>query len=854
MNKKHLCMGVLAHVDSGKTTLSESMLYHCGKIRKMGRVDNGDAYLDTDHMEKERGITIFSKQAEFLLGDRDVTLLDTPGHVDFSAEMERTLQVLDYAILVINGSDGVQGHTLTLWRLLKRYHIPTFLFINKVDQARRTPESLMEEIQARLDRHCVSFAKKDELFFEEVAVCDDGLLEKYLENNTIEKEEIRELIASEKLYPCFFGSALKGDGVDSFLQGLEEYTKDVMYGDSFGARVFKIARDEQNNRLTYMKITGGSLKVRQKLTNTGEQEWEEKVNQIRVYSGEQYEAVPEAQAGMICAVTGLSHTYAGEGLGTEKEAKLPLLEPVLTYAMILPDDVSVNQFLPQLRQLEEEEPELKIIWNEEVGEIQAQIMGEVQIEILRCMIWDRFKVDVRFGEGKIVYKETILDTVEGVGHFEPLRHYAEVHLKIEPGERGSGVQVLADCSEDLLAKNWQRLILTHLTERDFVGVLAGKVLTDVRITLVSGKAHIKHTEGGDFRQATYRAVRQGLMKAQSCLLEPYYAFRLEIPAANLGRAMMDLEKMCASFKTEAQDDKQAVLVGIAPVATMRNYQQEVHSYTKGTGQIICSLKGYYPCHNEEEVLENVWYDPDADIANPSASVFCSHGSGIVVPWYEVEQKMHLPLQTEEAQEEAEEPVWQARVPKPQEEYFMGEEEINRIFEQTYGANKRKDAKKPKKRIEKRVISRGSAIRPKKSDEQYLLVDGYNIVFAWKELSELAKDNIDAARGRLMDIMCNYQGYKKCTLILVFDAYRVKGNVGQMIPYHNIHVVYTKEAETADQYIEKLAHKMGRDYHVTVATSDGLEQLIIRGQGCRLVSAREFYEEVRQVEEEIRKQI
>lgn len=854
MNRKHLCMGVIAHVDSGKTTLSESILYHCGKIRKMGRVDNGDAYLDTDQMEKDRGITIFSKQAEFLLGDRDVTLVDTPGHVDFSAEMERTLQVLDYAILVINGSDGVQGHTLTLWRLLKRYHIPTFLFINKMDQARRTPESLMEEIQTRLDRHCVSFTKKDELFFEEVAVCDDGLLEKYLESNTIEKEEIKELIASEKLYPCFFGSALKGDGVDSFLKGLEEYTKDVTYGDLFGARVFKIARDEQNNRLTYMKITGGSLKVRQKLTNKGEQEWEEKVNQIRVYSGEQYEAVPEVQAGMICAVTGLSHTYAGEGLGIEKEANLPLLEPVLTYAMILPDDISVNQFLPQLRQLEEEEPELKIVWNEKVGEIQAQIMGEVQIEILRCMIRDRFKADVHFGEGKIVYKETILDTVEGVGHFEPLRHYAEVHLKIEPGEHGSGVQVLADCSEDLLAKNWQRLILTHLTEREFIGVLAGKVLTDVKITLVSGKAHIKHTEGGDFRQATYRAVRQGLMKAQSCLLEPYYAFRLEIPAANLGRAMMDLEKKCASFKTETQDDKQAVLVGIAPVATMRNYQQEVHSYTKGTGRIICSLKGYYPCHNEEEVLENSRYDPDADIANPSASVFCSHGSGIVVPWYEVEQKMHLPLQTGSVQEEAEEPEWQARVPKPQEEYFMGEEEINRIFEQTYGANKRKGSKKMKKRIEKRVISHGSAMRPKKSDEQYLLVDGYNIVFAWQELSELAKDNIDAARGRLMDIMCNYQGYKKCTLILVFDAYRVKGNVGQMIPYHNIHVVYTKEAETADQYIEKLAHKMGRDYHVTVATSDGLEQLIIRGQGCRLISAREFYEEVKQVEEEIRKLI
>lgn len=853
MAKRQLCMGIIAHVDSGKTTLSESILYTSGKIKKIGRVDNKDAYLDTDEMERERGITIFSKQAVFELGDMEVTLLDTPGHVDFSAEMERTLQVLDYAILVVSGADGVQGHTMTLWRLLRRYEIPTFIFVNKMDQPETHADAVLLELQKRLDKHCISFAREDEEFFESVAVSDDDLLEKYLDTNKVEKEEIIRLIAERKIYPCYFGSALKIDGISELLEGLQMYAETKKYGDIFGAKVFKIARDEQNNRLTYLKVTGGKLSVRQLIKVDGEEAWEEKVNQIRIYSGEQYQSVPEATAGTICTVTGLTKTFPGEGLGAEQASELPVLEPVLTYAIELPDNISVNQFLPQLRMLEEEEPELKIAWNEEVGEIQAQLMGEVQIEILRRMIWDRFKVDVHFGAGKIVYKETITNVVEGVGHFEPLRHYAEVHLRLEPGERGSGIQVLADCSEDVLSKNWQRLILTHLTEKEFVGVLARRAITDIKITLVAGKAHLKHTEGGDFRQATYRAVRQGLMKADSMLLEPYYEFRMEIPTENVGRAMMDIEKMHGSFKTDSQDATKAVLVGIAPVATMRNYQQEVHSYTKGMGQIICSLKGYYPCHNEEEILEKETYDAEADISNPSGSVFCSHGAGFVVPWYEVEQHMHLPLQGSEELEVQEEAEWRARIPRAQEEYFMGEDEINKIFAQTYQANKRTSAKKPAKRVEKRIIA-GAKPHPKKSSEQYLLVDGYNIVFAWKELSELAKDNIDAARSRLMDIMCNYQGYKKCNLILVFDAYRVKGSIGQMLDYHNIHVVYTKEAETADQYIEKLAHKMGRDYNVTVATSDGLEQLIIRGQGCRLISAREFYTEVQHVEEEIRRML
>lgn len=850
MAKKQLCMGIIAHVDSGKTTLSESILYKSGKIKKIGRVDNRDAYLDTDEMERERGITIFSKQAVFELGDIEVTLLDTPGHVDFSAEMERTLQVLDYAILVVSGADGVQGHTMTLWRLLRRYQIPTFIFVNKMDQSGTDAENLLQELQRRLDKHCISFANEDEAFFESVAVSDDVLLERYLEDNVIEKGEIVRLIVERKVFPCYFGSALKVEGITEFLEGLQKYIETKKYSNTFGAKVFKIARDEQNNRLTYLKVTGGKLTVRQLLKSDSEEAWEEKVNQIRVYSGEQYQSVQEAAAGMICAVTGLTKTFPGEGLGEEPASELPVLEPVLTYAIELPDDISVNQFLPQLRMLEEEEPELKIVWNEDTGEIQAQLMGEVQIEILRRMIWDRFKVDVHFGAGKIVYKETITNTVEGVGHFEPLRHYAEVHLRMEPGERGSGVQVLADCSEDVLSKNWQRLILTHLTEKEFVGVLAGKAITDIKITIVSGKAHLKHTEGGDFRQATYRAVRQGLMKAESMLLEPYYDFRMEIPTQNVGRAMMDIEKMHGNFKTDSQDADKAVLVGIAPVATMRNYQQEVHSYTKGMGQMVCSLKGYYPCHNEEEVLADETYDAEADMSNPTGSVFCSHGAGFVVPWYEVEEHMHLPLQNSSTAEMQENVEWRARIPRAQEEYFMGEDEINKIFARTYHANKRTDAKKPAKRVERRVIT-GAKPRPKKSSEQYLLVDGYNIVFAWKELSELAKDNIDAARSRLMDIMCNYQGYKKCILILVFDAYRVKGNIGQMLAYHNIHVVYTKEAETADQYIEKLAHQMGRDYHVTVATSDGLEQLIIRGQGCRLISAREFYVEVQNVEAEIR---
>lgn len=856
---KKLVVGILAHVDAGKTTLSEGILYTCGKIRKLGRVDNQDAYLDTNEIERERGITIFSKEAVFCLGDCEVTLLDTPGHVDFSAEMERTLQVLDYAILVISGADGVQGHTLTLWRLLERYQIPTFLFINKMDQPETEKESILEELQNKLSDACIAFDVKDDTFYESVAMCEEKVLEKYLEEGKIKSSMIQELIYARKVFPCYFGSALKLTGVESFLKGVEKYIMIPEYSKEFGAKVFKIGRDEQNNRLTFLKVTGGTLAVKQVMTNghsaadLGEI-WEEKVNQIRIYSGERYEMKNEVGAGTICAVTGLSKTYAGQGLGIEDEAELPILEPVLTYGIQLPDDCSANSFLPKLRMLEEEEPELKIVWNEKIGEIQAQLMGEVQIEVLRRLIWERFKVDVRFDTGKIVYKETIKSSVEGVGHFEPLGHYAEVHLMLEPGEPGSGVQAVACCSEDKLDKNWQRLILTHIEEREHIGVLTGSGLTDVRITLVAGRAHLKHTEGGDFRQATYRAIRQGLMKAENVVLEPYYNYILEVPSNQVGRAMTDIEQMHGTFQTPEQIGDMSILKGSAPVATMRNYQKDVHSYTRGMGHLTCNLKGYYPCHNGEEILEASTYDPECDLQNPTGSVFCSHGTGFVVPWYEVENHMHLPSaisSDKEKDTEVYEEQWRKRIPKKREEYFMGEEEIQEIFDRTYGANKRSEAKHPIKKIQKRVVTSKSNARPKKSQEQYLLVDGYNIVFAWEELNELAKSNIDAARSKLMDVLCNYQGYKKCTLILVFDAYKVKGNIGEMFDYHNIHVVYTKEAETADQYIEKLAHQMGRDYHVTVATSDGLEQLIIRGQGCCLLSAREFLEEVKSVEEQIR---
>lgn len=850
--KQHICIGLLAHVDAGKTTLAESLLYHTGAIRKMGRVDHQNAFLDTYELERARGITIFSKQAGFTLGDREVVLLDTPGHVDFSAEMERTLQILDYAVLIIGGTDGVQGHVETLWRLLRQYKIPVFLFINKMDQDGADPAEILKELQSRLDEKCIDFtaSQSQEEFMENLAMCDETVLETYLEEGEISKEQVRELIARRKVFPCYFGSALKSQGIQEFLEGLETYTKVPDYPDTFGAKVYKISRDEKGSRLTHMKITGGSLKVKQVLSG---EDWEEKADQIRIYSGAGFEAVKEAPAGSVCAVTGLTRTHAGQGLGIEQTSGEPLLIPVLNYEIQLPEECDVHQMFLKLRQLEEEEPELHIVWNPQLNEIHAQVMGEVQIEILKNMIQERFGISVEFGSGNIVYKETIEEPVEGTGHFEPLRHYAEVHLLLEPGEPGNGLEFAVSCSEDMLDKNWQRLILTHLEEKAHKGVLTGSDITDMKITLVAGKAHLKHTEGGDFRQATYRAVRQGLRKARSVLLEPVYEYRLEVPSDMVGRAMTDIQKMYGTFQGPEIEGEMSVLTGVAPVVTMGGYQSEVTAYTRGRGRLSCTLKGYQPCHNAEEVIEAAGYEPDADMENPTGSVFCAHGAGFVVNWDEVDTYAHI--QTELGLEETEqETVLQTQPAQPYKSFHeirLDQEELEEIFTRTYGPirRERNAFQKTSRTVTAPASPRKS--KPKEPEKEYLLVDGYNIIFAWEDLNELAKVNIEGARNKLMDILCNYQGYKKCTLILVFDAYKVDGGQGSVQKYHNIHVVYTKEAETADQYIEKTVHEIGKKYHVTVATSDALEQVIILGQGADRLSARNLREEIQRMKEEIR---
>lgn len=846
-----MVFGIMAHVDAGKTTLSEALLYHSGSIRKMGRVDNQDAFLDNYALERERGITIFSKQAQIRLGEQEITLLDTPGHIDFSAEMERTLQVLDYAILVVSGADGVQGHTRTLWQLLKRYQIPAFLFINKMDQLGTDKQLLLKELQENLSENCVDFTEAhSESFYDSLAMCSEEAMEQFLEQGIIEIEEIQKLIQMRQMFPCFFGSALKEQGIDEFLEGIKTYCKVPVYSEEFGARVFKIARDEQGNRLTYLKITGGNLKVKTVLP--GQQE---KINQIRIYSGEKYTTAEEVEAGTVCALTGLSQTQPGEGFGIESQKSVPILEPVLTYQIELPKGTDAAAFLPKLRILEEEEPELHIVWDEQLKEIRVQVMGEVQIEILKYLIQERFGIEVSFGTGSIVYKETIQNVVEGVGHFEPLRHYAEVHLRMEPGESGSGLQFETQCSEDLLSRNWQRLILTHLEEKEHKGVLTGAPITDMKITLTAGRAHQKHTEGGDFRQATYRAVRQGLKQAQSVLLEPYYDFRLEVPEGSIGRAMTDLERMYGKFETPQIQNGQAILIGSAPVALIQDYQKEVTAYTKGEGKLFCNISGYGPCHNAEEVIAAKGYDADADLENPTGSVFCAHGAGFVVNWDEVKNYMHLESTLEQEKELLieETPIFTDYT----EEMWIDTEEIDAILDRTYGANKKEKNGgktgygKKRKTVETASVTR--TYQPKKSEEEYLLVDGYNVIHAWEELAELAEDNLDGARGKLLDILCNYQGIRKCNLIVVFDAYRVKGHMAEVTDYHNIHVVFTAEAETADQYIEKFAHENGRKYRVTVATSDGLEQIIIRGQDCLLLSARELKEEIQRISEQNRQE-
>ncbi len=918
---KRLIIGILAHVDAGKTTLAESLLYQTGSIRKFGRVDHKDAFLDTYELERARGITIFSKQAEFTHEDMMVTLLDTPGHVDFSAEMERTLQVLDYAILVISGSDGIQGHSETLWKLLLKYKIPTFLFINKMDLEGTNSKELLVELKNRFHEGMVNFNDEYEentQWLENLAICDERLLDEYMDTNHIERIRITQLVRERKIFPCYFGSALRQIGVIEFLQGLLNYTCMKEYPDNFGAKIYKIARDDQGNRLTYMKITGGSLKVKMLLTNKKvnainnrvkdnvdvlgnsqkallkniEEIWEEKVDQIRIYSGSKYETVDEVHKGMICVVTGLSKTYPGEGLGMEAISDMPILEPVLNYQILLPSECDPQVMLTKLRILEEEDPLLRIVWSEQLKEIHVQLMGEVQIEILKNVILDRFGVEVEFGTGNIVYKETIINEVVGIGHFEPLRHYAEVHLLLEPAERGSGLSFFSTCSEDVLDRSWQRLVLTHLEEKEHIGVLTGSTITDMKITLLTGRAHLKHTEGGDFRQATYRALRQGLKKAKSILLEPYYSFRLEVPHDMIGRAMSDISRMHGHFNPPEIDGEMSILIGYGPVIRMRGYQTEVTSYTKGRGKLFTSLKGYEPCHNEDEVVQEFNYDSERDLDNPTSSVFCSHGAGFVVEWDRVDDYKHLDsgfkpredihreknLELNSTEKRDRNNFYidgKSKESKPKD--MKGQADIRRnsykgtlkedkeledIFVRTFGPIKQKHIPsqgglgyekkiKSKEIIDKNNIDKHLDVITK----DYLLVDGYNIIFAWKELNELAKENIDAARYKLMDILCNYQGFKNCQLIVVFDAYKVKGGIGSVSEYHNIHVVYTKEAETADAYIEKFTQEISKKqkYKVTVATSDAMEQLIIMGQGAMRLSANDLKEEIKRVGELIRKE-
>lgn len=854
---ENIVMGILAHVDAGKTTLSEGMLYLSGTVRKLGRVDHKDAFLDTYSLERDRGITIFSKQAVFSLGNRRINLLDTPGHVDFSAEMERTLQVLDYAVLVISGADGVQGHTETLWKLLKLYEIPTFIFINKMDQPGTDRESLLTELKERLDEGCIVFGKgKNVESLEEIAMTDEAVLDYFMEHETVRNEDICRLIRERKIFPCYFGSALKLDGVQELLAGFEEYMKPFDGKKEFGARVFKISRDDKGERLTFLKVTGGKLVVKMPINK------EEKINQIRIYSGAKYEAVNEVEAGGVCAVTGLSSSYIGQGLGVEKGTAAPFLEPVLTYQMILPEGADTTKVLRELKQLEEEEPLLNIVWNPALEEIHVQLMGEVQTEILKTMIAERFHLDVEFGTGKIVYKETIKSPVVGVGHYEPLRHYAEVHLKMEPLEAGSGLVFDTDCSEDVLDRNWQRLILTHLQEREHPGVLTGAPITDMKITIVAGRAHLKHTEGGDFRQATYRAVRQGLKSAESVLLEPWYSFVLEVPSEQVGRAMSDIGQMNGSFEGPEAENKQGMvrLTGTAPASEMRDYQREVWAYTKGRGRITLTLKGYEPCHNAEEVIEEIGYDSERDVDNPTGSVFCAHGAGFLVKWDEVPEYMHIKEDFLAEKPGIEQDEMMAVQMGNHCNYFGGysfsyddDPELLTIMEREFGSKQKERDRYSsyRKQTVSTPVRHTTVIKENEPKKEYLLVDGYNIIFAWEELNELAKASIDAARNKLMDILSNYQGFIGCTLILVFDAYKVKGNQGEVQKYHNIYVVYTKEAETADQYIEKTTHEIGRKYKVTVATSDALEQVIVMGQGAYRISARDFYEEVERTEKQIR---
>ena len=846
--KKHICAALLAHVDAGKTTLSEALLYESGVIRTRGRVDHKDAFLDTSPLERERGITIFSKQACFSYGNMDVTMLDTPGHADFSSEMERTLQVIDYAVLIISGTDGVQGHTETVWKLLQKYRIPTFFFVNKMDLPGADKAAVLKELQAKLSPYCVDFTEEEELLCENVAMCEETLLETYLEEGTFDlKKEVRRLVSGTLLYPCYFGSALQNEGVEALLEGLENYTKMPEYRKEFAGKVYKITRDDAGQRLTHMKLTGGELKLRDEIEGIG------KVNEIRVYSGEKYTLQQEVKAGDICAIPGLTDTYAGQGVGKEADFCANQLAPVCNYQILLPEGTDEAIAWRQLKQLEEEDPNLHLSWQAQTREIFIQPMGEVQLEVIKRMVSERYGMDIAFGSATILYRETIEDTVIGMGHFEPLRHYAEVHLKMEPLLRGSGLQFVTECSEDELDLNWQRLILTHLGEKEFTGVLTGSPITDIKFTLIAGRAHLKHTEGGDFRQATYRAVRQGLRQAKSRLLEPMYQFRMEVPMEQIGRVMSDVGKMHGTFRQQPDDGEMSAIEGTCPVASMAGYGTEFAAFTKGRGRMTLSFCGYELCHNESEVVKNCKYDPDADVENTADSVFCAHGSGFVVPWNEVAKHVHIDTSIKNRQ-----PVKNTtaapKEPSKKNSKMSEEKELQAIFERTFGPVKTR-VETPVKKVIKAEPGKTKTKEYKPVyEEEYLLVDGYNIIFAWDELKALAAENLEGARAKLMEIMCNYQGFCGCHLILVFDAYKVKGNPGSVEQFHNISVVYTKEAETADMYIEKTTKEIARKKRVRVATSDGMEQIIILGHGATRISARAFQEEVKRVNDRIAEEV
>lgn len=889
---KNIVAGILAHVDSGKTTLSEAMLYQAGQIRKLGRVDHQDTYLDTDSQEKDRGITIFSKQAELAYADMHIALLDTPGHVDFGTEMERTLQVLDYVVLVINGMDGVQSHTETLWKLLERYGIPVFIFVNKMDMTGYDRDYLMDNIRHRLSDGCVDFLCEDS--GEQIAMCDEAMLEHFLETGANDEQDVVNAIAGRKLFPCYFGSALKNEGVSELLDGMNRYVVEPVRGEEFGARVFKIGRDDKGERLTYIKVTGGVLKLKDVLTlrNSQGEESHEKVNQIRVYSGAKYDMVTQVPAGCVCAVPGLVNTYGRQGIGACPDGELPSLEPVLSYKVMYPTDVDAVTMVSKLRLLEEEDPQLQVQWNETAGEIYIKVMGQVQLEVVAQMVRDRFEIAITYGQGRISYKETIAAPVMGVGHFEPLRHYAEVHLLLEPMENGSGMCFDSICSEDVLDKNWQRLILTHLQEREFRGVLTGSPITDMKISITAGRAHQKHTEGGDFRQATYRAVRQGLMMAESVLLEPVYAFKIEVPQEYAGRVLADIVKMSGTMDGQEISGETTVITGHAPVYTMREYYSELTAFSRGTGRLQVDIDGYQPCHNTEEVLAERHYDPELDRFNPSSSVFCAHGAGYLVDWYDVYENMHVkedPGFEISGQLGYTEDGYAMDIPvnrpgKSVSEMSITDEELSEIFARTFGGDyKDKDValngrfrrttseykvngqyNKSQSRdrqpgngplVGSRPADRGiatpGAFKRRKNGEDYVIVDGYNVIFAWDTLRELSEHNIDSARGKLMDILSNYQGYMNCKLIVVFDGYKVKDNKGERFPYDDIEVVYTKEGETADAHIEKLTHELARKHKVTVVTSDGLEQIVTMGQGAIRMSSRDFKAEVERVNEHLR---